>query len=136
MKTIELIYLIAFFSLVIFGMIYIFRKFDWKKSAQARRITTIFGLRSARVKFKSFNSSVGHSFLVNPKKEYEVVYRLETTEGKIQFNLNGQFVIETDSRIEGSEMITFGAFQPGISFTGENARNGEAYMKIYKRPKN
>lgn len=133
METYEWIYIGVFFSVVIIISSIILTKFVIKPSLKKMRISTYFGLKSAKVKFKAFDSFASHSLFVSPRREYEVVYRLETEEGEIRVRLDGQLDISTTSRKEGSEIIKFSRFQPIVEFEGYKAKNGVCSIKVYKR---
>src|SRR5699024_12356883 len=100
---------------------------------KTRRITTFFFLKSAKVRFKVCDSYASHELLVSPKREYEVVYQLETEEGEVEITLDGQLEVSTTSRKSGSEIIKFSRYQPDVTFIGKEAKNGECSIKIYKR---
>lgn len=129
----EWIYIISFLVIIITCSSIIIIKFIIKPSWKKMRISTYFWFKRAKVKFKVFDSFVSHSFLVSPKRQYEVVYRLETKEGEIHFELDNQLHISTDSRKEGSAIITFSRLQPIITFQGDKAKNGECSVKVYKK---
>lgn len=95
--------------------------------------SVLFGLKRARVKFKVLETTVSHRLQVSRKK-YEVVYRLETEEGTIAFNFDQQIRVETDSRKEGSELVSFTRFQPVVAFTGVKTKNGECSIRLYEGP--
>lgn len=122
-----------FFGLLIFAVIIFFIIYIVKESRKKMRISTYFGLKRAIVKLKIFDTSVMHSLFVFPKRQYEVVYRLETEAGKIAFTLDERLKVETNSRKVGSEIISFGRFKPVIFFEGDKAKNGECSVKIYRR---
>jgi hypothetical protein len=110
--------------------------FTWyilKESKKKARMTTFFGFKSAKIKFKVLDLSMMHSLTVFPNRQYEVVYRLETEEGTISVSVDDQVEVETSSRIEGSEIITIKRFQPIVYFLGKKAKNGEASVRIYRR---
>lgn len=96
-------------------------------------VSTYFGLKNSRITFKSFDSFVTNSLFVIPNRKYEVVYRLETTTGKVIVNVDSQLIVETTSRKEGSEVISFKRFQPTVNFIGEQAKTGECSVKVYRR---
>lgn len=135
MEKSEWIVLGLIFVVTIIGFIFFFVKFILKPSFKKMRVSTFFGLKSARIKFKLFDSFLTHSLFVSPKHEYEVVYRMETEEGEIFFNLDDQLKISTTSRKEGSEIIKFSRYKPIIYFKGSKATNGECSIKIHKRNK-
>lgn len=134
MENWGILFIIIFSILLLLTAIIVFMVFLWKVSKKKLRTTfTYFGMKKAKVRFKALDTFISHSFLVIPKKEYEVVYRMETEEGKVSLNLDNQLKIETKSRTEGSEFITFSRIQPIISFKGEQAKNGECSVRLYKR---
>lgn len=124
-----------FIGLLLLGVLIVFITFFryiLRESMKKMRISTFFGLKSARVKFKRFDSFVSHSLFVSRKREYEVVYRVDITNGTIYFNLDDQLEIETSSRVEGSKILSFSRFKPIIFFRGEKAQDGECSIKLYK----
>lgn len=133
MVTSDLIIVGVISAIIIVCSIILIIKLFIKPSLQKMRVSTFFGLKSAKVKFKVFDSFLSHSLFVSPRKEYEVVYKLETDEGKINIKLDGQLDISTTSKKEGSEMITFSRFKPLVRFQGDNAKNGECSIKVYKK---
>src|SRR5699024_3973826 len=66
------------------------------------RCRTYLSLKRANVTFKFFNTAVSQAFLVRRNVPYDVIYKLETEQGKVRFSLSQQFYKETTSRIEGS----------------------------------
>lgn len=110
-------------------------KYMFKLAKEKMYVSSFFYLKSAKIKFKSFDSFLSHSLFVSPKRQYEVVYKLETQSGEIQFSLDNQIKITTDSRKQGSEVIIFSRFKPIISFKGIKAKNGLCSIKVYKLAK-
>src|SRR5690625_6597530 len=72
-------------GLLILGVIIITTIIIVKTSRKKALMVTYFGLKRAKVTFKIFDTSIIHSLFVFPKRQYEVVYRLETEAGKIAF---------------------------------------------------
>lgn len=133
MENWNLYFFPVFFGILILVVIIFFVIYIVKESRKKMRISTYFGLKSAKVKFKIFDSSVMHSLFVFPKRQYELVYQLETEEGKIAFTLDDRLKVETNSRKDGSEIISFGCFKPVIFFEGNKAKYGECSVRIYRR---
>mgnify|MGYP001244525641 FL=1 len=133
MENWDLYFFPIFFGLLILAIIFFSTIYIVKESRKKMHMTTYFGIKRAKVKFKVFDSSLMHSLLAIPKRQYEVVYRLETEEGKIVFTIDDQLKLETTSRIEGSENISFRRFQPVINFQGEKAKNGQFSVRLYRR---
>jgi len=120
-------------GLLILGVIIITTIIIVKTSRKKALMVTYFGLKRAKVTFKIFDTSIIHSLFVFPKRQYEVVYRLETEAGKIAFSLDERLKVESTSRKEGSEIISFRRFKPVISFRGESAKNGQCSVRLYRR---
>lgn len=133
MENWDLYFFPIFFGLLILVVIIFSAIYIVKESRKKTRMITYFGLKKAKVTFKLFDTSIMHSLFVFPKRQYEVVYRLETETGKIAFTLDEQLTVESSSRKEGSEIITFRRFKPVVSFRGENAKNGQCSVQIYRR---
>lgn len=132
MEKSEWVFLGFIFAGTIIGFIIFFVKFVLKPSFKKMRVSTFLGLKSARIKFKLFDSFLSHSLFVSPKHEYEVVYQIKTEEGEIFFDLDDQLKISTTSRKEGSEIMKFSRYKPIIYFKGSKATNGECLIKVHK----
>lgn len=104
-------------------------KLSFKKAIYS----TFYGLKGARLKFKTFDSFDSHALFVIRKREYEVVYRLETEEGEISINMDGQLKVSTHSKQEGRKILSFTRFKPSVNFRGIKAKNGECSIKIYRK---
>lgn len=133
MDTLEIVYIVVVLSIILVTSAFLIIRYIIIPTLKTRRITTFFFLKSAKVRFKVFDSYASHELLVSPKREYEVVYQLETEEGEVEITLDEQLEVSTTSRKSGSEIIQFSRYQPDVTFIGKEAKNGECSIKIYKR---
>lgn len=115
-------------STIVFLVIY-----GYKSRRRILRGRTYLGLKRAKVTFKFFNTSVSQAFLVRRNVPYDVIYKLETEQGKVRFSLGQQFYKETTSRIEGSTTFIFSRRQPVVYIEGVDAVNGSCEVKLYKK---
>jgi len=109
-------------------------KFILKSSLKRLRVSTYFGLKRAMVRFKSFDTFTSHSFLVSPRRYYEVAYSLETEEGEIVPRIDKQIQVTAaaDVRKEGKEIIKFSRYKPIVGFEGYGAKQGKVSVKVRK----
>ena len=91
------------------------------------------GIKKVSVSFTLFNSYIMRNFIVRRNQTYEVVYKLETEEGKISITLDDQLFIETTSHSEGSQLMTFNKGRPILKLVGTKAENGRAEVNLHKK---
>lgn len=85
------------------------------------------------VSFKRLDMSFSHHFLLKPGTEYVIKYKLEVESGTIEMNIDNQFTLDTDGKVDDATSITFDKRRPFITFTGHNATNVKASAKVYKK---
>ncbi|MCM3113159.1 hypothetical protein [Lederbergia lenta] len=94
--------------------------------------TKYLGVKKVSISFKLFNTYIGRNFLVQRNQTYEVVYKLETEQGKLSMSLDNQLFEETRSCSEGSRLMTFNTGRPVVKLVGTDAKNGRAEVKLIK----
>lgn len=95
--------------------------------------TKYLGIKKVSLSFTLFNTFIMRNFIVQRNQTYEVVYKLETKEGKITMTLDDQIFEETTSRLEGSKLMTFNKMRPVVKIVGTEAKNGHASVVLYKK---